>query len=324
MQRVIRITAPSRLHFGLLSFANQAGRSYGGLGLMIAEPCLAMEMSLANEWKCWGEDCERSLNYAQQAVSELCQADPGAMQLRILKKPEAHSGLGSGTQLALSIAAGVHTLTSEGPYDLEEIVSAMSRGKRSSVGSHGFQLGGLIWETGKLPQQTLGELAKRVALPEGWRVVLIRLPGKGGLHGESENDAFGALPSIEKHVTDRLVELAEKTIVPAAESGDCDQFSEGIYQYGLLAGSCFETIQASPFVSQEVEQAVDTLRGLGVRGVGQSSWGPTIFAFCPDQNAAAELVARLRGLAEFSSANLTISAPCNEGARLEVMNEVLQ
>ncbi|QJW95461.1 hypothetical protein [Frigoriglobus tundricola] len=36
------------------------------------------------------------------------------------------------------------------------------------------------------------------------------------------------------------------------------------------------------------------MRGLGVRGVGQSSWGPTVFAVVGDAEAAA-LVRRFRG-----------------------------
>jgi predicted sugar kinase len=36
------------------------------------------------------------------------------------------------------------------------------------------------------------------------------------------------------------------------------------------------------------------VRALGVRGVGQSSWGPTVFAICPDPDTAEKVAASLK------------------------------
>ena len=59
------------------------------------------------------------------------------------------------------------------------------------------------------------------------------------------------------------------------------------------------------------------MRELGVRGVGQSSWGPTLFAFAADENSAADLIDRLAALEEFADAQIACTPPNNGGARIE-------
>jgi predicted sugar kinase len=61
---------------------------------------------------------------------------------------------------------------------------------------------------------------------------------------------------------------------------------------------------------------IDELREMGAVGVGQSSWGPTVFAMCRDADEAEHLAAKAR--ARFSRAtDVTVTAANNTGARLE-------
>ena len=57
----VRITTPSRLHFGLLRFSQESGPSYGGLGMMIDRPRVEVELSAADEWSVSGPYGERAL-----------------------------------------------------------------------------------------------------------------------------------------------------------------------------------------------------------------------------------------------------------------------
>ena len=57
---------------------------------------------------------------------------------------------------------------------------------------------------------------------------------------------------------------------------------------------------------------------MGVSGVGQSSWGPTIFALLPDENHAAEFVQQFRCGEEESDLKLSITPPNRGGAQIEV------
>ena len=63
---------------------------------------------------------------------------------------------------------------------------------------------------------------------------------------------------------------------------------------------------------------VEALRKAGVSGVGQSSWGPTVFALQPDRAAASELVATLQKAPEFADCEFIVAAAENNAAEVTV------
>lgn len=320
MKHSLRITAPSRLHFGLLRFAQATGRSYGGLGMMIDRPRVVVELSPAERWSARGPYAQRALQFARRSLESCMAAPVSAVRVDVIEAPATHTGLGSGTQLALAIAAGVRELYQASDWTIDELAASVDRGGRSAVGSHGFELGGLIWEHGRLPDQTLGELQSRVEVPSAWRAVLATFPQLEGLSGEKESRAFDRLPPVPTEITRRLIRLTEEQILPAAENDDFDAFSAAVFEYGHVAGSCFAAVQGGPFATPRIAAAIERLRALGVSGVGQSSWGPTIFAFVPNEKAALELIDRLENVEEFAHARLSHSPPNNRGARLETIS----
>ena len=320
MSRTVRVSAPSRLHFGLIRFEEQGLRSFGGLGMMIDRPRTEVELSVAPDWDVSGRQSLRAEKVVQQALKIFNPGDSRRLSIRVADAPLPHVGLGSGTQLALALAAGIHALGCDQPYELEQLVGAAGRGGRSAVGSHGFQQGGLIWEVGKGASETLGKLHTRVAVPLGWRIVLVRLPTETGISGEQEAAAFGSLPPVPPATTQLLCELAEAKILPAALAEDFQQFASGVYDYGVAAGNCFASVQGGPFATSQIETAVHELRSLGVEGVGQSSWGPTIFACCENETNARQLVAALQGHPCFADAEIQAVAPDNVGCRLEILD----
>jgi len=318
MNGFVRITAPSRLHFGLLRFAQAEGPSYGGLGMMIDRPCLQVELQPASQWKAAGPRADRALLHAKLALQTWPHPTIHALEICVRTAPPPHSGLGTGTQLALAIATGVReACCQQPPIELDELVRVMKRGLRSAIGSHGFQQGGLLWETGHMPNEPLGRLARRITIPDPWRVVLIAPPHNHGLHGNQEAIAFRRLPPISPEITHQLQNLTENKILPAAGNADLPSFGESVFQYGRLAGSCFATVQGGPYASPLIAKAIDRLRSLGITGVGQSSWGPTVFAFVADDHAADALIDRLKSLTEFADSRVSVAAPDNHGARVE-------
>ena len=107
-------------------------------------------------------------------------------------------------------------------------------------------------------------------------------------------------------------------MLPAAAANDCDAFGESVYRYGVRAGMCFAQQQGGPFANPQLQDWVAAIRRRGVRGVGQSSWGPTLFALLPSQADAEELVTWCRHELADPDANIqpTISPIANHGARL--------
>lgn len=313
MNRIVQIIAPCRLHFGLLRFAQTIGPCYGGLGMMLDQPATIVEMQLADTWQATGPNAERALAFAQQAACHWSNSCESPLSIHIRQAPPAHAGLGSGTQLALAIARGVSLLGNLNP-DVDELSTAVGRGQRSAIGSHGFLRGGLLWETGRLPNESLAKLTRRLDVPQQWRVLLITPPHDAGLHGTAEVDAFAQLPPVLPEVTEKLQRLAGEKILPAVEQAAFATFSESIYEYGHLAGSCFAPVQSGPYASPDVAHCVNVLRSLGLQGVGQSSWGPTIFVFTPDESNANQWLDTLSEMSEFAASKITVATPNNYGA----------
>lgn len=314
MPITVSVSTPSRLHFGLLRLAARDGPSFGGLGMMIDRPRAHVELSAANRWIVEGAAAERAQAVAERALAAVVGDKPTALHVRVIASVPLHRGLGGGTQLALAIAAGVRSLVGAPPGDAAALARAAGRGERSAIGSHGFVHGGLIWELGRRPNEFIAPMAERVEMPQHWRVLIVTPRDDHGLSGQHERDAFEALAPIPEAATQRLASLAEDQILPAARSGDFDAFGEGLYQYGRLSGEQFAAVQGGAFASDAIAECIAAFRTAGVRGVGQSSWGPTVYAVVADQdraNALAQLFARQPAT---SGMQLQIVACDNRGA----------
>jgi beta-ribofuranosylaminobenzene 5'-phosphate synthase len=106
----------------------------------------------------------------------------------------------------------------------------------------------------------------------------------------------------------------QEMLIPAARRGDFAAFSSSLYHFGYQSGLSFASIQGGAYNGPRLQQIVETIQSLGITGVGQSSWGPTIFALCPDELSARVLAEQLRRT--ISDADITITATANHGARL--------
>jgi predicted sugar kinase len=85
-----------------------------------------------------------------------------------------------------------------------------------------------------------------------------------------------------------------------------------VYRFGHAAGQCFAAVQGGPYASDFAERLVNRIRRLGVEGVGQSSWGPTVFAVTQHHADAQSLIESLEAHYE-QSLHFIISKPDNSG-----------
>ena len=190
--RPIRLTSPARLHFGMLSFGNADVPQFGGAGVMIDEPGVRLDICESASLEVHGTHAERVVEFVRQWSVHQGLAEPPRCSIEIWSAPPQHVGLGTGTQLALSVAAGL-TLALGLPFPpSDELARSVGRGRRSAIGTYGFLQGGLIAEMGKRdPELTLGEFASRIELPDQWCFV-IALPrtNEKGISGAEESAAF--------------------------------------------------------------------------------------------------------------------------------------
>jgi beta-RFAP synthase len=228
--------------------------------------------------------------------------------------------LGVGTQLALSVAAALTAWFDRPPLPPAELAQSVGRGRRSAIGTYGFATGGLIVERGRLPGEPISPLECRVPVPDAWRFVLIQPRTDAGLSGAAEQTAFDQLPPVPDEVTAELQDELYLRMLPAVKAADFTQFSDSVYRYGRLAGLCFAPVQGGPYNGPQLSRIVDLVRDLGVSGVGQSSWGPTLFALLPGEEQAQEFKARLTVVLKVQPGDhevqLSLARPNNCGARV--------
>ena len=60
----LRVTAPCRLHFGLLSFGRSEGRQFGGGGVMLSNPDCCLEVFPESEFTVVGDGADRVRHFA--------------------------------------------------------------------------------------------------------------------------------------------------------------------------------------------------------------------------------------------------------------------
>lgn len=312
---VIEVAAPSRLHFGMFSFGQLGARQFGGAGAMVDQPGLQLRLTAAERFEASGPLSHRARDVVDRIARVAGLRELPKCRIEILSAPQEHIGLGTGTQLALAVAAAFNAFRAGPTLEPAALAALAGRAERSAIGTYGFAHGGLVVEAGKLPGEALSPLAERVDLPAGWRFVLVWPKGQHGLSGPAERSAFDDLPPVPPATTASLLREASGELLPAAKGGQFERFGDSLYRFGQQAGLCFAPRQGGTFASPRIAELVRTIRELGVRGVGQSSWGPTVFALVESGAAASEFSAQLRERLR-ADETLLVAEPNNTGARI--------
>jgi len=209
-----------------------------------------------------------------------------------------HAGLGSGTQIALAVAAALRTLHAL-PLDPDGDAMILSRGTRSGVGIASFNDGGVIIDAGNDGSGKPPPVVARLPFPEEWRAILVLDHAAKGLHGESEIAAFRALSTFPQASVDEIARLVLLNVMPALVNRDFALFGNAISTIQQLVGNHFAPAQGGGiFTSKRVEEIIRNLQARGAAGIGQSSWGPTGFAFAPSDQSAFSMVQNLEPLPE--------------------------
>ncbi|HET7296149.1 MAG TPA: beta-ribofuranosylaminobenzene 5'-phosphate synthase family protein [Gemmatimonadales bacterium] len=292
MSRAVFVEAPARLHFGVLDLRGDLGRRFGGIGAAVPAPSLLVEARPAGELRAEGPDAARALQFARRFAAH------HRLDLRlhfcVHRSIPAHAGLGSGTQLALAVARAAAELSGL-PTDVTSLARAVDRGRRSGVGTWTFAYGGFVLEGGRREAaDQVAPLLARLAVPEGWRCVVVVPRGKPGLAGDEEAAAFARLPAPGAHDVERVAHLVLMQLLPALAEADLAGFGAALGEVQQITGGWFAPAQGGVFAPGETRELVERLRAWGAAGVGQSSWGPALYGIVGDSGAAGALAARAR------------------------------
>jgi beta-ribofuranosylaminobenzene 5'-phosphate synthase len=327
---MIRVEAPSRLHFGVLSlpprehWPNLDGeeavpaRWFGGVGLMVREPGVRLTVRPANEWSADGPLGDRALAFARRFIQDCRPEEVPPQHIEVERCAPEHMGLGAGTQLGLAVARALAVASGFPTSDAPDLAWRVGRGARSALGIHGFAAGGFLVEAGKRDRDDLSPLVARAEFPNPWRLVLIIPTGDTGIHGAAEERAFSRLGSRASGLdrTDARCRLVVLGLLPALAERDLAAFGEALYDFNARAGEAFAPVQGGRYASPRVAELVAFVRRQGVPGVGQSSWGPAVFAVVGDEDRARDLARRVRERFALGETEVVCAAACNRGAVL--------
>jgi beta-RFAP synthase len=307
------VTATARLHFGFLDPSGRGEPPFGSFGLSLDWPTTRLTLQPARSFQASGAERERALRYLK-SIGKSCGIE-AAYKLHVEEVIPPHAGLGSGTQLALAVGSAFAAL--EGlDLDPREIARRLGRGVRSGIGIATFAQGGAVLDSGSRDGK-LPELVRRVAFPAEWRVLLIFDRESTGLAGSNESAAFDALPDFPQ---DKAAELRQRILeiaLPALATRDFARFCAEVGYLQACMGEYFAPLQGGPYTSPQVGEVLAWLGAKGVIGLGQSSWGPTGFAFFASEGAGEAAMAEAQARAGHGGLRFDLARGRNDGAKIE-------
>lgn len=277
----VSITAPARLHFGFLSWNDdKKKRQFGSVGVTLDKPRLHLTAQLNKVFSSCGDENERIEKF--YSLLDV----PHGVQFNLERALASHQGLGSGTQLCLSVGALLCLLQNK-KISPRHILARCGRGKRSGLGVAAFEGGGFILDGGLNPQHSHPPpLISRLPYPDEWRILLLCDHEQKSIFGQSETQAFDSLKAMPEAQSAQACRVTLLQILPALMEKDFSNFTQGIQFLQDLMAQYFAIHQGGAYLSPLVAKVLNKLRAQNMQGMGQSSWGPTGFILLPNEENA--------------------------------------
>ncbi|MDR6382594.1 beta-ribofuranosylaminobenzene 5'-phosphate synthase family protein [Paraburkholderia caribensis] len=297
----ITVEAPGRLHMGFLDPGGSLGRAFGSVGVVIEGCGTRVTARPADDAQIEGATTAEQRERIERYLALLRDAYGGPpVSVQLEQAARAHCGIGSGTQLALAVGTAYAQLVGMSATTAE-LAQRLGRGARSGIGVLGFDHGGLLVDGG--PGRTIAGAATRAALPpllarqpfpDDWRIVLIDDTTREGLHGDDEKRGLAALPPFPQTLAAHVCHQLLMRVLPGMAQGDFDAFAAGVSEVQQSIGEYFAPVQGGVYSSPAVAAALQAIAANQTAGVGQSSWGPTGFAFVQSSRHADDALAAAR------------------------------
>ena len=209
------VRAPARLHLGFLDPAGSLGRAFGSVGVAITGPETVVELGAAavDAFEGVAPVLERARAHVEALRRATGRRTP--LVLRVRDALPAHAGLGSGTQLALAVGRAFCTA-----FDMSlasaQLAAVLARGARSGIGVAAFDAGGLLLDGGPRADGSLAPLLARIAMPAGWRILLVLDARVQGVSGPAEKAALAQLPPLPRADAAEICHQVLMRVLPGA------------------------------------------------------------------------------------------------------------
>lgn len=327
MINVAIVTAPARLHFGLINMHLESASVDGGFGLAVRAPGLKVILERAKHHAVY---CAPELEaFVRGSIELAAHENQRSYAISVETENSFHLGLGLGTQLALSIAAAKRAFAGDAGLDGEaiaELARGVGRAGTSGVGCYCFARGGFVVDLGRPrsektflgPSSEFGGLEVPPALPKivfpKWRVIIAIPKGLPRIFGLEEVNLFRKYAPIAKCEAEELTETLFYRLIPSVLNKSFVEFCvalEATRRMGFKRREIAHNAESFAQIIHYLEQA-------GLAGVTVSSWGPAVVGFSDTENddvqSALSELKRRDILSEF-----WITHACNEGASVCAM-----
>jgi len=290
-ERRVIVTAPSRIHLGLIDMNGSSGRVDGGIGIALTDPGILLEVKRGDGIEIRGGDdaCRQAVRSAAELMHAALHIPNGAA-ITLRRTYPRHIGLGSGTQLALATASAIAELHGQ-HLPAAVLARIVGRGGTSGIGTAAFEQGGFILDGGHTfgihgekahfsPSSASKEVRPAPVtvhhpFPEDWRILLAVPQIPPGASAAAEVDIFHSHCPVP---LDEVREISHEILMrmlPALVERDLDAFGTAVNHLQDLG---FKRVELG-FQPQAVHDLLGAMREAGAAGAGMSSFGPTLYAF---------------------------------------------
>ncbi|MCW4015841.1 MAG: kinase [Candidatus Bathyarchaeota archaeon] len=317
----VYVKTPARLHFGLIDLNGDMGRFFGGLGVGIDQPNVVLVAQVSESFSVTGKKTDLTSLLAKRFLESYnINANVSINVKQVI--PE-HAGLGSGTQLALAVAAALAKLFQVNA-STQELSLTMGRMKRTGVGTAIFEHGGFVVDGGKTMKdgvvvpESLPPLIFRYPFPEDWKFVVAMPDVKKGLAKTEEKTAFASVPQMPAELVGRICWLTMMKLLPALVDCDIKSFGDALTTIQVVVGDYFAGVQGGTFSSLAASAGIDFMKACGAYGVGQSSWGPAVYGLVQGDTQAKKLHSEVEAfLQDNGGGQVFVANPNNSGATIK-------
>jgi beta-ribofuranosylaminobenzene 5'-phosphate synthase len=295
----VRISTPSRLHFGLIDFNGELGRIDGGAGVAISSPRNVLSVRDGNAFQVRGPNPQLIEGIARMICDRLDRPLPD-LHVTVEEEIHSHAGFGSKTQISLALAYIICREYGLTYASIEELARLVGRGGTSGIGVRAFDRGGFILDCGHsfgpgkeksscLPSSAssarLAPQVMRCDVPGHWRFVLVTPLNYEGSHGKSEVGIFRSNFPIGAAEVDRICRIVLMQMVPGILEKDIETFGRAINTIQTLGFKNAEVQLKSPLVPNMLA----IMNSAGSYGSGMSSFGPTVYGLTDSERKAEQI-----------------------------------
>ena len=230
------IRTPSRLHMSLFDMNGSYKRIDGGIGLALQDPQFVLECEETEKGVTF--DFDSKLN-DEEAIAECTEKIPAAAQrtiehfsidtgfhFTVHSTYHPHSGLGSGTQIALATAKLITETVGISGVEGKELSTIVGRGGTSGIGTYVNELGGLIVDGGHSLVEKPGflpsgaskasppPLIARYEFPEEWDILVAMPDIDYYVNGQQEVNIFQTYCPIPKDEVEKVSHIVLMNLLP--------------------------------------------------------------------------------------------------------------